>query len=242
MSDGVPATEQSAREALVAAAQRMISAGLNQGGTGSLSMRWHRGHEDGMLVTPTARDDRRLAADDLAWVPLVPDTPDPDASQPTPRQTPARWFGDRPPSTEWRMHRDVYLGRTDAGSIVHAHAPFATTIACTTRGQRDGIPPFHDRVAIVGGGDIRCAIHAPFGSPELSTAVLAALVERRACLLANHGLLALGATLDDALALAIEVESLARIYWQASVFDQPVLLDAATIERAQSRLGGYRGR
>ena len=131
--------------------------------------------------------------------------------------------GTRLPSSEWRFHRDIYRTRADANAIVHTHAPFATTLACHSR----NIPAFHYMVAVAGGRDVRCAPYATFGSQALSDHVLAALEGRRACLLAHHGMIAVGASLPQTLALAVEIETLAEIYWRAlSIGEPPVLSDA----------------
>src|SRR5207244_2984873 len=119
-----------------------------------------------------------------------------------------RAFRRRRPSSEWRFHRDIFHSRHDVGAIVHTHSPRATALACTGR----GIPAFHYMVAVAGGSDIRCAPYHAFGTQELSDAVLAALKDRNACLLANHGVVATGAGLPGAILLAGEVENLALQY------------------------------
>ena len=138
------------------------------------------------------------------------------------------------------MHRDAYARRPETGAVVHSHAVFASTLACSERVQREGIPAFHYMVAVAGGADIRCARYATFGTQALSDNALEALRERRACLLANHGLLALGEGLTEALALAVEVETLARMYWQALQLGDPVVLDAARMREVIERFDGYR--
>ncbi len=139
------------------------------------------------------------------------------------------------PSSEWRFHRDIYAARGDAQAIVHTHAPFATTLACMHR----GIPPFHYMVAVAGGNDIRCAPYATFGTQELSDHAVAALAGRRACLLANHGMIAVGASLERALALAVEVETLAETYWRALQVGEPVLLPDAEMARVLEKFATY---
>ena len=119
--------------------------------------------------------------------------------------------------------------------MVHCHSSFATSLACLRR----GIPAFHYEVAFAGGADIRCADYATFGTQELSDNALAALEGRKACLLANHGTLAFGPTLDAAFSLAEKVEALARMYWQALQVGEPVLLDAAEMERVLERFKDY---
>jgi L-fuculose-phosphate aldolase len=198
--------ESSLREAVVATAREMNALGINRGKSGNVSARFRDGAFDGFLITPTGlpyaqtlpRDIVAVAADGIA-------------------------HGPRAPSSEWRFHRDIYAARDEIGAVVHTHAPFATTLACVHR----AIPAFHYMVAIAGGNDIRCAPYATFGTQQLSDHALAALANRRACLLAHHGMIATGATLDDALALAVEVEHLAEVYWRALQIGEPTILSDA---------------
>jgi L-fuculose-phosphate aldolase len=143
--------------------------------------------------------------------------------------------GTRRPSSEWRFHCDIYRARGDASAIVHTHAPFATSLACLRR----GIPAFHYMVAVAGGDDIRCAPYATFGTQALSDHAVAALEGRRACLLANHGMIAIGASLATALALAVEVETLAEMYWRAQQLGEPVLLSTAEMEVVVAKFRTY---
>jgi L-fuculose-phosphate aldolase len=125
------------------------------------------------------------------------------------------------PSSEWCMHNDIYLARPDVGAIVHTHSSYATALACTGK----PIPAFHYMVAVAGGDSIRCAPYATFGTQQLSDYAVAALQERQACLLANHGVLALGVNPISAAKLALEVEQLARQYCIALQLGEPVILD-----------------
>jgi L-fuculose-phosphate aldolase len=224
-----PVTENDARRALIDACLRMNALGINQGKAGNASMRWDRGGEDGLLITPTALPYEQLQIDDIVWISLRVQGDGDDAR-------PACLDSAREPSSDWRMHRDVYANRADAQALVHAHGPHAASLSCSARVQRDGIPPFHYRVAIAGGRDIRCAPYASFGTQALSDHALRALQGRRACLLANHGLLAVGSSLAQALALAVEVEALARMYWQALQLGDLVLLDDAQMQAVAHRL------
>jgi len=139
------------------------------------------------------------------------------------------------PSSEWRMHAAVYAERADVGAIVHTHSPRATALACARR----GIPAFHYMIALAG-GDIRCATYATFGSSELARNALVGLRDRRATLLANHGVLAAGATLGEARSIALEVENLAGEYLALLAAGlEPVLLDAAELERVLQRFADY---
>lgn len=202
------------RTELIATAQAMAAAGLNKGTAGNLSVR----AEDGFWITPTGMDYAALQVDDIPLVHL-------DGS----------WAGQRKPSSEWRFHRDIYRARPQAGAVLHAHSPYATSLACLRR----EIPPFHYMIARFGGATVRCAAYATFGTQELSTAVLEALVERNACLLANHGMLAFAHDLKGALALGIELEELCGQYWRACQLGTPVLLDAAEMAVVRDKFGSY---
>jgi L-fuculose-phosphate aldolase len=212
------------RHVIIEAARGMNRGGLNRGRSGNVSARV----PGGMLITPSA-----MAYEELSPAHLVP--LDLDGGRLAPGDRP----GDRPgalrPSTEWRLHAAIYAARPDAGAILHAHPPFATTVACLRR----HIPPFHYMVAVAGGDTIRCAPYATFGSPELAAHAVAALDGRRACLLANHGMVALAASPDRALELAAEVEGLAEQYWRALAVGEPVLLTAAEMKDALSAFRDY---
>jgi L-fuculose-phosphate aldolase len=223
-------TEDAARAALLDAARAMTPLGINHGSAGNLSVRWHRGGADGFLVTPSALPYDRCGPDDVVWLSIVP---------PGAGAAPVI-DGRRRPSSEWRFHHDLYAHRCGLSAIVHTHAPHCTALACLPRVQRDGIPPFHYMVAAAGGRDIRCAPYATFGTQALSDHALAALHERRACLLAHHGMIATGDSLEAALALAVEVEALARAYAQALQLGGPALLSDDEMARVVGRFADYR--
>jgi L-fuculose-phosphate aldolase len=212
--------EHRLREAVVATAREMNALGINRGKSGNVSARWRDGGFDGYLVTPSGMPYASIAAADVVPMPIAGE---PDAS------------GTRRPSSEWRFHRDIYRARPDAQAIVHTHAPFATSLAC----HRRGIPPFHYMVAVAGGDDIRCAPYATFGTQALSDHAVAALEGRRACLLASHGMIAIGASLATALALAVEVETLSEMYWRARQLGEPVLLSAAEMDVVIAKFETY---
>jgi L-fuculose-phosphate aldolase len=203
------------RVEIIRTAMRMNELGINQGKSGNVSART----DDGFLITPTG-------------VPY---------EETKPEQIVAMDFdgnheGTVLPSSEWRFHRDIYIsGAERVNAIVHSHAPYATTLACMDR----GIPSFHYMVAAAGGSDIRCAAYATFGTQELSEHVLIALRDRKACLMSHHGMIACGENLQGALALAVEVESLARMYWQALQIGEPALLGAAEMRIVIDRFQTY---
>jgi L-fuculose-phosphate aldolase len=145
------------------------------------------------------------------------------------------WYGQRRPSSEWRFHRDILKARQDVNAIVHTHSKHAVALACT--GQ--GIPAFHYMVAVAGGADIRCAPYATYGSQALSDHAMTALKDRKACLLANHGVIATGPDLPSALRLAGEVENLAAQYCAALAAGQPVLLSDDEMARVLEQFRTY---
>ncbi len=104
--------------------------------------------------------------------------------------------------------------------MLHCHSIYATTLAC----HHKTIPSFHYMTGVAGGTTIRCAPYATFGTQALSDAALAALEDRLACLLGQHGQISLGKTLDAALALGIEVETISRLYVQALTLGEPPVL------------------
>ena len=202
------------RQDIIATARRMNALGINQGKSGNLS---HRIPE-GFLVTPTGMAYERLKPVDIVAMGF-------DGSH----------RGTRLPSSEWRFHRDILEARPETNAVIHTHAMFATTLACLGR----EIPAFHYMVAVAGGDSIRCAPYATFGTEALSRHAVTVLEGRKACLLANHGMIALGATLEAALALAVEVETLAAMYWRALQVGEPNLLDAPEMARVLEKFRTY---
>jgi L-fuculose-phosphate aldolase len=152
---------------------------------------------------------------------------------------PARFDGAYLPSSEWRIHLDLHRRRPDARAVLHLHSPWATTLACLPRVQSEGIPAFHYMVAVAGGNDLRCAAYARFGSAKLSELTLGALDGRRACLMAHHGMIAIGADLRPCLDLAIEVEVLCRLYGQALSIGEPGRLDDAEMAQVLAQFAVY---
>jgi L-fuculose-phosphate aldolase len=208
-------SEAGIRERLAGAARKLSAMGMNPGRSGNVSARV----PGGFLVTPSGMPYDAMVPEDLV---LLDPSGDPRS-------------GPRKPSTEWRLHRDIYARMPQAGAVVHTHSPFATTLACLGR----GIPSFHYEVAFAGGADIRCAGYATFGTQELSDAALGALEGRRACLLANHGAVAWGEDIEDAAGLAEKVEALARLYWQALQVGEPTLLPEAEMARVLAKFANY---
>ena len=207
-------TETKLRREIVATALKMNALGINRGKSGNVSARV----AGGFLVTPTGLAYESTRPEDIVAMTLAGES-----------------SASRLPSSEWRFHRDIYAAREEACAIVHAHSPFATTLACLGR----DIPPFHYMVAIAGGRDIRCAPYATFGTQELSDHALRALDGRKACLLANHGMIAVEGSLSAALALAVEVEALAEQYWRALQIGTPNLLSDAEMALVLAKFATY---
>lgn len=206
--------DEDLRRAVIDTCRDLVRLGLTSGTSGNASVRCG----PGFLVSPTGMAYETLEPEDLPLVGLD-----------------GRWYGRRQPSSEWRFHRDILAARADVGAIVHAHPRFATALACTGR----AIPAFHYMVAVAGGEDIRCAPYHTFGSQALSDAALAALGGRKACLLAHHGIIALGAGLPAALKLAAEVESLAAQYCTALALGDVRVLDEAEMRKVVEKFRSY---
>ena len=193
----------------------MGAARLNVGTSGNASQRLAGGR---MLISPSGIAAERCRAEDMVVV-----------------EADGRYAGARAPSSEWQLHHDVYAAFPAAGAVLHAHAPFATALAC----QRLDIPPFHYMIARFGGTTVRCARYATFGTQALSEATVAALHERSACLLANHGMVVFGRDLEHALAMAVEFETLCEQYWRTLQLGAPVLLSEAEMAEVIERFKWY---
>lgn len=191
-------TEEDLRARMVETCRQMNAIGINQGTSGNLSARFG----SGFLITPSSLPYDKMQPEDLVEMDFT------------------GTYSGRRPSSEWRFHRDILKHRSDIDIVLHCHSVYATTLACHHR----DIPAFHYMVGVAGGTTIRCAEYATFGTQELSDAALIALEGRRACLLGQHGQIAVGKTLDEALWMASEVETLSRLYVQAlSLGDPPIL-------------------
>ncbi len=194
------ADEARLRTELLAAVRKFGE--LSAGCSGNASVRL----ADGFLITPSGKRCADLLQSELVRC----------------DQHGQRMHGALAASSEWRLHQTIYAANMATNAVVHVHSPYATAIACT----RQGIPAFHYMVAIAGGTDIRCAHYATFGTQALADHALEALQGRHACLLANHGMIALGKDAATALGMAQEVETLARQYWLSRQHGEPVILDA----------------
>lgn len=209
-------SEYEARRALVEACREMTARGINQGTSGNISVRY----EDRLLISPSGIPYDTMAPDDVISMDMA-----------------GTWKGvaGNVPSSEWRFHLDVMNARPDVNAVVHAHPIHATIIAIMGR----SIPPLHYMIAVGGGHDIPCAPYATYGTAELSRHAVKALTERHVCLLANHGMIATGATLAKAMWRAVEVEVLAHQYHGCLQLGGPTLLSAEQIDEVLEKWGEY---
>ena len=208
------AKDKTKRQSIIDACRDMNRLGINQGTSGNISLR----HHDGMLITPTSTPYETMQPDDIVFMKLD--------GAPGAKQR---------PSSEWRFHRDILNARPEVNAVVHAHPPFATILAI----MGHEIPPIHYMIACAGGDTIPRAPYATFGTEELSRHAVAALEDRSACLLAHHGMIAIGTSLAKATWLAVEVEALARQYHGCLQIGTPPLLSKAEIENVRARMAGY---
>ena len=202
------------RESLLNNFKKLAELGLNKGTSGNASIRTDKG----FLVTPSGMAIEQLSAANMVEVSMA-----------------GQAISAGRPSSEWRFHRDIYQARPEVHAIVHTHSMFVTSLSCL----RQDIPPFHYMIAVAGGKDIRCAEYALFGTQALSDAAIVALEGRKACLLANHGMIALGKTLDQAVSLAMEVETLCEQYWRALQVGQPKILSEAEMAQVFEQFKDY---
>jgi L-fuculose-phosphate aldolase len=203
-----------ARQSLIDACRAMNTSGLNQGTAGNLSLRW----KNGLLITPSGRPYDELQPDDIVFMNME-----------------GSFEHELAPSSEWRMHRDILSARADVGAVVHAHSVHATAFAIC--GME--IPAVHYMIAIAGGPTIRCAPYATYGTQELSARVLEALEGRSCALMANHGMVATGADLRQAMWLAVEVEALCKQYALALQIGTPQLLSDEEVAKNVAKFNDY---
>lgn len=209
--------EQQLRTALLQTSRRLVELGLNRGSSGNASVR----HGDGMLITPSALPVSEMTTESMVRMDLEGNV-----------------LQGGKPSSEWRFHRDILAARPEIGAVIHTHSIYATTIACL----RKDVPPVHYHIAITGGDTIRCAPYTLFGEQTLSDHALEALGDRKACLLGNHGMIALGTDLADALAVAVEVEFVCEIYWRTLQAGEPQILTAQQMHDVKAKFVEYKKR
>ena len=208
-------SEQDVRQQLLDTSRRMVEQGLNRGTAGNASVRCG----SNILITPSALPVAEMSAKDMVLL---------DAD--------GKVLQGGKPSSEWRFHCDILKARPEIGAVLHMHSTFATTIACL----RHDVPAVHYHIAIAGGDTIRCTPYSIFGEQNLSDLALEALRERKACLLGNHGMIALGKELNDALSVALEVEYLCEIYWRTLQAGEPHILTTQQMHEVQHKFVDYK--
>jgi ribulose-5-phosphate 4-epimerase/fuculose-1-phosphate aldolase len=208
--------ETKARQGVIETALAMSRTGLSPGRSGNVSCRW----QSGMLITPTGLAYEDIHPRDVVFVDAKGDVPDKKS---------------RKPSSEWRFHLAAYRARPDMNAVVHTHSLNATVLACAHK----PIPAFHYMVAIAGGKDIPLVPYDTFGTKELARHVAKGLLHRNACLMANHGQIAIGETLPVALELAREVETLAEQYCRVLALGKPHILSNQEMTRVLKRFKSY---
>jgi L-fuculose-phosphate aldolase len=202
------------REEMIRICQRINASDLNLGTAGNLSVRV----PGGLLITPSGIPYDSMRADQIVEM-----------------DDEGRYYGDTIPSSEWRFHFDILKSRPDANAVLHSHAPNASILACC----RLDIEAVHYMVGVSGGSVIKCSGYAPFGTPDLSRLALEALGDRNACLLGNHGVIAVGPTPGKALDTLQVVEYLARVSIGARMLGQGVVLPDADIAVVLKRFRTY---
>lgn len=207
--------ELTLRQALLETSRQLLALGLNRGTAGNASVRYG----DGLLVTPSALPVSAMTPDSMVKMTLAGEI-----------------IGSGKPSSEWRFHRDILAARPEIGAVVHCHSMFATTLACLHR----DVPAVHYMIEAAGGDSVRCAPYALFGTQTLSDFALDALRDRRACLLGNHGQIAAGKDLAEALAVAVEVEFLCELYWRTLQAGEPHLLSGQQMQDVKQRFVEYK--
>ncbi len=209
--------ENSVRQQIIDHCIEMNRSGLNQGTSGNISVRY----DDAMLITPSGIPYEQLAPKDLARLSL--------------ENNKYEWDGPFKPSSEWHFHRAILQANDNLDAVVHTHSTFATVLSIA----REDIPACHYMIAAFGGNTVRCADYATFGTPELSENIQAAMTDRSACLLANHGMIAGGHSLDNAMWAAVELETLSKQYYHAKLFGNMVVLPDDEMNRVLEKFKGY---
>ncbi|MBW8078445.1 MAG: class II aldolase [Gallionella sp.] len=209
--------EKQRRTELLNATCHLVELGLNRGASGNASVR----DGDGMLITPSALLVSQMTLESMVRMDLQ-----------------GKVLQGGKPSSEWRFHRDILVSRPEINAVIHTHSTFATTIACLRR----DVPAVHYMIALAGGDTIRCTPYSVFGEQELSDHALEALQGRKACLLGNHGMIALGKDLEDALAVAVEVEFLCEIYWRTLQIGEPHILTSQQMHDVKQKFVEYKKR
>ena len=209
--------ESALRAKIVELCREMNATGLNQGTSGNISAR----HGDSMLITPSGIPYETMKPEMIARMVVEDDT--------------GAWEGPCRPSSEWHFHRAILRSNDDFGAVVHTHSTFATVLSMS----RTTIPACHYIIAAFGGSDVRCADYATYGTAELSGNIIRAMQGRSACLMENHGMVTAGASLDEAMWAAVELETLSRQYYHAAMAGKPNILPDEEIAVVREKFEDY---
>ena len=187
--------------------------------SGNISVRSTENSVEGFLITPSGKKYDTLKEEDIVFVSS-------DGNHDT----------NLKPSSEWRFHKDIYLKKSDAKAIVHAHSPHAAAVSAHGK----DIPAFHYMIALAGGDSIKCAKYATFGTQELSDNIINALENRKACLMSNHGQVAFGENLESAFELAEELENICHQYINTIKLGEPKILSSSEMDVILEKVKNYK--
>ncbi len=210
------------RNRIIEYSLKLNSTNLSPLRSGNISLRGKEEGRDGYLITPSGKKYETLKPEDIVFMSLNEEVENTDTGN--------------KPSSEWRVHRDIYVNKKEAHAIVHAHSPHATAVS--SHGK--SIPPFHYMIALAGGEDIKCAEYGTFGTKELSDNVIKALENRSACLMSNHGQVAFGKNLDEAFELSQEIENICQQYVIALKIGEPKILSFEEMQRVLKKAKNYK--
>ena len=192
--------EENIRKSIIDASLLLEKKKLNQGKSGNISIRW----KNGMLITPSGIPYEGMKVKDIVFV-----------------DNEGKSEGIWKPSIEWKFHLDILKTRKDFNVVIHNHPAYGSGMSML----RKDIKAYHYMIAFMGGDTVRCSTFAPPGTQELSKAVLKALKDRKACLLANHGAITCGTDIEEALLLTEELEALCKQITIANINGKPKLVE-----------------
>ena len=207
------------REEVIKYSIKLNTTNLSPLRSGNISVRSIENSIEGFLITPSGKKYDTLKEEDIVFVSN-------DGNHNT----------NLKPSSEWRFHKDIYLKKSDAKTIVHAHSPHATAVSAHGK----DIPAFHYMIALAGGDSIKCSKYATFGTQELSDNIIYALENRKACLMSNHGQVAFGENLESAFELAEELENICHQYINTIKLGDPKILSSSEMDVILEKVKNYK--
>ena len=209
-------TEQKIRKDIIKFSKLLNKTNLSPLRSGNISVRY----KNGFLITPSGMRYETLKSKDIVFVDLK-----------------GKYnLKKNKPSSEWHFHKDIYLNKKNANSVVHCHSKNALVLSCI----RKKIPAFHYMVAVAGGVDIKCAKYATYGTSELSKNIIQVLNNRFACLIENHGQVVFSDGIDSVFELAQEVEHLSEQYLECLRIGKPKILTNIEMSRVLKKVKNYK--